>query len=78
MKDARWVVAAVPCLVASILFTWISVMAYAACACKPDFCQDDQRVADMLQQQKKNLLLKSGYPAKLVALLDIDDQWWLG
>ena len=42
--------------------------AMAACACGPDFCTDDPRIAGLLASKKA--ALARDYPARLVALLD--------
>lgn len=49
------------------------IPAWAACSCGPDFCQDDARIPGALSQKKQSLRA-SGYPERLVALLDRGDQ----
>lgn len=47
--------------------------ALAGCACGPDYCQDDTRIAAALAA-KKNSLAAAGYPPRLLALLDVGTQ----
>jgi hypothetical protein len=49
------------------------LVAKAACTCGPDFCQDDSRVAAKLAEKKASLRA-SGFPDRLIALIDRDDQ----
>ena len=51
--------------------TWTS-SAMAACACGPDFCQNDARIAGLLASKKR--ALSASYPASLVGLLDKGEQ----
>lgn len=48
-------------------------VARAACTCGPDFCQDDSRVASTLAAKKASLRA-SGYPNRLIVLIDRGDQ----
>jgi hypothetical protein len=59
-----------------VLFTGLIVAltaAKAACTCGPDFCQDDPRVPATLAEKKASLRA-SGYPDRLIALIDRGDQ----
>lgn len=74
MRD-RWWVAQRPhrTLLAMALAAWLARTAvepaHAACACGPDFCQDDGRVAGALAA-KRRALAKAGYPERLLRLFD--------
>src|ERR1700722_1716718 len=63
---------AISSLILSVLVQ-STISAFATCACGPDFCQDDTRVAAALSA-KKNALTRDGYPPRLVSLLDVGDQ----
>jgi hypothetical protein len=59
-----------------VLFAGLIVAGTAAkavCTCGPDFCQDDSRVAATLAA-KKGSLRASGFPDRLIALIDRGDQ----
>lgn len=47
--------------------------AIAQCACGPDFCQDDSRVAGALATKKAELS-NAGYPKRLIDLIDVGQQ----
>lgn len=47
--------------------------AVARCSCGPDFCQGDSRIAQRLRD-KKARLKTSGYPSRLVSLVDRGEQ----
>jgi len=63
--------AILPLIVSALVASTIS--AFATCACGPDFCQNDARIAAALSAKKKSLS-GHGYPARLVSLLDVGDQ----
>jgi hypothetical protein len=58
------------------LFTGLMIAvtaARAACSCGPDFCQDDPRVPATLAGKEASLRA-SGYPDRLISLIDRGDQ----
>ena len=59
--------------IAFVILANIAIAAGAACSCGPDFCQDDPRIPATLVKKKQDLRA-SGYPNRLIALIDRGDQ----